>query len=61
MKYFPNKLLDYEIFKSMVSWATNFFFEKFVKPSDSPPIYLMYAPLLFAQKNLHDNYFTKSS
>ena len=25
MKYFPKKLLGHEIFRSMVSWATNFF------------------------------------
>ena len=39
MKYFPKKLLGHEIFGSMVSWATDFFFEKFVKPS---------APLLYS-------------
>ena len=42
--YFPKKLLGHEIFRSMVSWATNLFFEKFVKPSGPPPTYLMYAP-----------------
>ena len=31
MKYFPKTLLGHEIFRSMVSWATNFFLEKFVK------------------------------
>ena len=45
MKYFPKKLLNHEIFRCMVSWATNFFFQKCVKPSGSPPTYLMYAPL----------------
>ena len=53
MKYFPKKLLGHEILRCMVSWATNFFFEKFVKlstfPSPPPPppapAYLMYAPL----------------
>ena len=37
-KYFLKKLLGHEIFRSMVSWATNFFFffEKFIKLSDSP-------------------------
>ena len=34
MKYFPKKLLGRDIFRSMASWATNFFFsEKFVKLS----------------------------
>ena len=34
MKYFPKKILGHEIFRSMVYWATDFFFfEKFVKPS----------------------------
>ena len=40
MKYFLKKLLGHEIFRSMVSWAMEFFFEKFVKPSapsSSPP------------------------
>ena len=32
MEYFLKKLLGHEIFKSMVSRATNLFFEKFVKP-----------------------------
>ena len=43
---FSEKLLGQEIFRFMVSWATNFFFEKFVKPSASspPPTYLMYTP-----------------
>ena len=33
MKYFLKKLLGHEKFRSMVSWATKFFLEKFVKPS----------------------------
>ena len=45
MKYFLKKLLGHEIFRSMVSWATNFF-EKLVKPSGFSPTYLMYAPLM---------------
>ena len=43
MKYLPKRLLGHEIFRSMVSRATNFFFEKFVKPSrppSLPPTYL---------------------
>ena len=40
MKYFPKKLLDHEIFRSIVSWAPSFFFEKFVKPS-SPSSYIL--------------------
>ena len=36
MKYFLKKLLDHEKLMSMVSWDTNFFFEKFVKPSGRP-------------------------
>ena len=35
-KYFLKKLLGHEIFWSMVSWATNFFFEKLVKPPRLP-------------------------
>ena len=47
MKHFPKKLLGREIFRSMVSWSTNFFFEKFLKlsaPTSAPPTYLMYTP-----------------
>ena len=40
MKYFLKKLLGHEIFRSMVSCATNFFFEKFVKPS-GPPSFIL--------------------
>ena len=29
----------------MVSWATEIFFEKFVKPSDPPPSYILNVPL----------------
>ena len=47
MKYFLKKLLGHERFRSMVSWATNFFFEKLVKPPSSPPAYLMC--VLFSQ------------
>ena len=32
MKYFPEKLLSHEVFRSMVSWVTKCF-EKFVKHS----------------------------
>ena len=39
MKCFLKKLLSHEIFRSMVSWTTNFFVEKFVKPS-APPFYI---------------------
>ena len=41
MKYFLKKLLGHEIFVSMVFWATNFFFEKFVKPSGPSPSYVL--------------------
>ena len=37
MKYVSKKLLGHEIFKSMVSWATIYFFKKFV----SPPSYIL--------------------
>ena len=36
MKYFSKQLLDHEIFRSMIFWATKFFFEKFVKPPGLP-------------------------
>ena len=36
MKYFSKQQLVHEIFRSMVSWAMKFFFEKFVKPSGLP-------------------------
>ena len=29
MKYFPKKIMGHEIFRSMVSWATNFFLKNF--------------------------------
>ena len=45
MKDFQKILLGHEIFRSMISWTTIFFFEKFVKPSPAPPTYLMYTPL----------------
>ena len=37
MKYISKKLLGHEIFRSMVSWATIYFFKKFV----SPPSYIL--------------------
>ena len=37
MKCFLKKLLGHEIFRSMVSWARKFFFEKSIKPSSPPP------------------------
>ena len=36
MKYFLKKILDHEIFRSMVSRATNSFFENFAKRSGPP-------------------------
>ena len=36
MKYFLKILLGHEIFRSMVSRATNFFFFQFIKPSGFP-------------------------
>ena len=53
MKYFPQKLLGHEIIMSIVIWATNVF-EKFVKPSGSPPLYLMYAPLPYYKDHLKE-------
>ena len=38
IKYFLKKLLGHEKFTSMVYWAFKMFFEKFVKPSDPPPL-----------------------
>ena len=43
MKYFLKKLLGHKTFRSVVSWATKDFFEKFVKPSGPPSTYLIYA------------------
>ena len=40
MKYFSKKLLGHEIFRSMVSPAKNFLFEKFVKHS-GPSSYIL--------------------
>ena len=40
MTYFPKKLLGHETFRSRFSWATKFFFKKFVKFS-SPPSYIL--------------------
>ena len=36
MKNFLKKILGHEIFRSMVSWATKHFFERFVKHSGAP-------------------------
>ena len=47
MKYFLKKLLDLQIFRSLFSWATNFFFERFVKPSSSPFYILNVRSLIF--------------
>ena len=47
---FSKKLLGHEIFRSMVSWATIFFFEKFVK-SSGPPSYICTLPELNSQEN----------
>ena len=44
MKYFPRKLLGHKILRSMVSWATKFFFWKICKTLWPSPTYLMYAP-----------------
>ena len=44
MAYFLKKLLDHEIFTSMVSWATNFFFE-ICKTLSPPPILHTYCTL----------------
>ena len=44
MKYFPKKVLGHKIFSSMISWPTNFYFEKSVKhsaPPPSPPSYIL--------------------
>ena len=40
MKNFLKKVLGHEIFRSIVSWTTIFFFEKFVQPS-GPPSYIL--------------------
>ena len=47
MKYFLKKLVGYEIFRSMVSWATNFFLKNLQNLPAPPPTYLMYAPLMW--------------
>ena len=53
MNYFPKKLLGHEIFRSVVSRATNFFFffEKFVKNSGPSPTDLMYTPYAWFSEN----------
>ena len=50
MKYFPQKLLGHEKFRSMVSWTTNIFFEKLVKLSDSLS-YILNVRSLIVQKS----------
>ena len=54
IKYILKKLLGHEKFRSIVSWAANFFFKKMQNPPlPSPPAltYLMYAPL-FGKRRL---------
>ena len=42
MKYSQKKLLGHEVFRSIFSWATKFYSEKFVKPSGpAPPSYIL--------------------
>ena len=64
MKCFLKKLLGHEIFRSMVSWARKFFFEKFVKPS-GPSSFILnvrfltvgmrkYKSIIKKSKNKHD-------
>ena len=49
MKYFLKKLLGHEKFRSMVSWATNFFLKNLQNPSPaSPPILIKLIWLLNA-------------
>ena len=52
--YFLKKLLDHEILRSLVSMATDLFFEKAVIISAPPllPTYLLFAPLLLL-KDMH--------
>ena len=47
MKYYLKKLLGHEKFRTMISWATNFFLKSLCNPPTPrpPPTYLMYAPL----------------
>ena len=52
MKYFLKKLLGHEIFRSMFSWATKIFFEKFVKPSGPPSYILNVHSLMFVNKSV---------
>ena len=57
MKYFLKKLLGHEIFRSLVSWATIFFLEKFVKisaPPPSPPSSYILNVLSLKTKFLHE-------
>ena len=44
MKLFSEKLLDHEIFSSVIPWVTKIFFKKFIKLSSPPPTYLVYTP-----------------
>ena len=50
MKYFPRKVLDHEIFRSMVSWAAKIILKNVQNnppsppsPPAPPPTYLMYS------------------
>ena len=50
MKYFLKKLIDHEIFRPMVSWATKRFLKNLYNPPDPPPpppppTYVIDAPL----------------
>ena len=45
MKYFLKKSLGYEIFRSIVSWATIFVLKNLQHPPARPPTHLMYSPL----------------
>ena len=45
MKYFLKKLLDMEYSGLWSPGLRKFFFEKFVKPSDPPPSYILNVPL----------------
>ena len=44
MKYFLEKLLGNEIFRSMVSWATKNLLNNLWNPPAPPPTYLIYVP-----------------
>ena len=51
MKYFPKKLLEHEIFRSMVSWATKYFLKNLVKPSGPSSYVLNVRSLTFKKTN----------